>query len=142
MNLEKQRKLTELNEGRRNRMYKDSLGIETIGIGHNLRDVPLSDRAVDLIFEDDLNDVMAELDRNIPWWRGLDDVRQAVLVDLCFNMGWPRLAGFKNTLAAIKAGVYEAAASGMENSKWYTQVGRRGPRMVTMMRTGEWPKGI
>lgn len=136
------RRLHELNEGRRNRMYRDSLGIETIGIGHNLRDRPISDRAVDVIYEDDLAEVLADLDRFLPWWREHDDVRQAVLVDLMFNLGATRLLGFKNTLAAFKAGVYEAAAVGLENSKWYGQVGVRGPRIVEMVRTGKWPQEI
>ena len=43
-------------EGWRNRMYLDSLGIPSIGVGHNLRDVPISDAAVEQIFADDLTD--------------------------------------------------------------------------------------
>lgn len=133
------RKLLELNEGRRNRLYYDSRGIPTIGVGHNLRDKPLSDRAVNLIFEDDFHEHVAELERIAPWFREHDEVRQAALIDLCFNLGAPGLAKFKFTLSAFRTKNYEGAASGLENSLWYTQVGLRGPRIVAMVRTGEWP---
>ena len=120
-------------------MYKDSLGIETIGIGHNLRDKPISDKVIDLLFEEDLKEVEVLLDKNLPWWAEQDEVRQAALIDLCFNMGIGSLMGFRNTLAAWKAGDYSGASVGLQNSKWYTQVGNRGPRIVKMVETGEWP---
>lgn len=139
MNLEKIRALLTLHEGKRNKMYRDSRGIETIGIGHNLRDRPISDRAVNVIFEDDLNDHAGELFREFPWAAELDEVRQAALIDLAFNMGIPTLRTFKNTLAAFRAGVWEAAALGLEQSAWYQQVKTRAPRVVAMVRTGVWP---
>lgn len=139
MNVAKIRALLELNEGRKARMYRDTRGIETIGIGHNLRDRPISQRAIDLIFQDDLNDHTDELFHAFPWAWNLDEVRQAALIDLAFNMGIPTLRTFKQTLAAFEAGVFESAAIGLLNSKWFTQVGQRGPRIVKMVRTGVWP---
>lgn len=139
MNVAKMRALLERNEGRRAKMYRDTKGIETIGIGHNLRDRPISNRAIDVIFEDDLNDHMAELFAAFPWAIDLDEARQAALIDLAFNLGIPKLRQFKNTLAAFKAGVYEAAALGLEQSLWFAQVGQRGPRIVAMVRSGVWP---
>ena len=44
-----------VDEGHKNFMYKDTKGIPTIGIGHNLNK-PISDRAVQVIFEDDMAD--------------------------------------------------------------------------------------
>jgi lysozyme len=139
MNVDKIRKLLTLNEGRKNKMYKDSKGIPTIGIGHNLRDVPISDRAIDVIFEDDLNDHASELFRSYPWAAEMDEVRQGALIDLFFNMGGPTLAQFKNTLAAMRVGNWEATALGLEQSAWFGQVGNRGPRIVKMFRDGKWP---
>jgi len=139
MNIPKIRALLARHEGRRNKMYHDSKGIQTIGIGHNLRDRPISDRAVDLIFEDDLNDHVADLFRVFPWAEDLDEVRQAAAIDLVFNMGINTLSTFHNTMAAFAAGNWEATALGLENSKWYSQVATRAPRIVKMIRTGLWP---
>jgi lysozyme len=82
-------------------------------------------------------EAIADLDRNIPWWRQLNDARQDVLVSMAFNMGWPTLSTFRNTLAAIKAGDYERAAVGMLASKWASQVKGRASRLAAQMRTGE-----
>ena len=43
---------------------------------------------------------------------------------------WP------NTSKAIALGNAEGAASGLQNSKWYGQVGSRAPKIVAMMRAG------
>jgi len=142
MDLLRTMRLVEGHEGRVNRLYYDSRGIPTVGVGHNLRDKPLPDAVVDLLYRLDFDEHVDECDKHIPWWRGLDEVRQAALVDLMFNMGWTTLSQFKATLPAFQRKDYEAAAQGLEASLWFKQVGRRGPRVVAMVRTGEWPKDV
>jgi len=139
VNVDKIRQLLELHEGKRNKMYLDTKGIQTIGIGHNLRDKPISDRAVAVIFEDDLNEHTRELFQAYPWVTQMDEVRQAAVIDLYFNLGGSKFAQFKNTLAAMRTGSWEAAALGLEASAWYLQVASRAPRIVGMIRTGKWP---
>ena len=68
----------------------------------------------------------------------LGDVRQAVVVDMSFNLGLTRFSQFTQTLKAISAGNYAAASSYMLDSKWARQVGPRAQRLAKMMRTGEW----
>jgi lysozyme len=140
--MDKLYKLLDGHEGRKRKMYKCSAGYNTIGVGHNLDANPISDRAIQVILEDDVADVIAQLDAQLPWWRDNDEVRQAALIDLCFNLGIGTLRTFRNTLAAWQAGDFDAAAIGLENSKWYSQVGRRGPRVVSMVRNGTWPEDI
>src|SRR3990167_2004489 len=94
----------ERHEGKRNKMYRDSLGIETIGVGHNLRDKAISDRAVEVIFDDDVNDVLRDLSREFPGYEELNEPRRWVLINMAFNMGVKGLLDFKNTLEAIKDG--------------------------------------
>lgn len=131
--------LTE-HEGRVAKLYKCSAGFNTIGVGHNLDANPISDAAIDVILTDDIAGVERDLDRALPWWRNEDTVRQAAMIDLCFNMGIGTLLTFKNTLQSWRERFYGGAARGLEQSKWFTQVGRRGPRIVSMVRHGEWPK--
>jgi hypothetical protein len=45
-------------------------------------------------------------------------------------------------LTHFKNKVYLSAAIEAEQSRWYTQVGDRGPRIVNMIRTGLWPREI
>jgi lysozyme len=125
-------------EGRRNKMYKDSVGVETIGIGHNLRDRPISDAAVDQIFSDDLAETERELLEHAPWIGDLDDARQGVLLDMAFNLGVAGLLAFHATLAAIQRGDYFTAAAHMMDSVWAKQVGLRAEELAEQMRSGDW----
>ena len=65
-----------------------------------------------------------------------DDVRQAVLIDMCYNLGMSGLLKFKGMIKALETMDYGVAAAEMVDSKWYKQVGNRGIRNVTIMRTG------
>lgn len=129
-----------MDEGLRLKPYLDTIGKLTIGIGRNLDDVGISAmEAYDLLDHDIDRAVHALVDR-YPWFPDLDEVRQAVLVNLCFNMGAASLAKFVNTLAAVELGDYEAAARGLQASQWFRQVQRsRSSRLIQMMRSGEWP---
>lgn len=123
-------------EGVRPKPYTDTVGKLTVGVGRNLTDVGLSDDEIDYLLGNDIARVEADLDAHAPWWRSLDPVRQRVVANMCFNLGWPRLAKFVNTLGAIRAGQWDRAAVGMLTSKWAEQVGKRAERLSDMMRTG------
>lgn len=125
-----------IDEGKRNKMYSDSMGIPTIGIGHNLRDGAISDRAVSQIFLDDLDAVLAELNTKLPWYLQLSDARQRVLANMAFNVGVPRLLGFHNMLSALQIGDYERAAREMLDSAWARELPARSARLVVLMRQG------
>ena len=123
-------------EGVRNKVYKDHLGIETIGVGRNLVDRGLSDEEVDYLLTNDITIVENELDNGLSWWRDLDEVRQRALADLAFNMGLPRLHGFVKMLDALQRRDYHAAADELLDYKYAKQVGERSNRVAEMIRTG------
>lgn len=132
-------------EGVRYVPYRDTKGIPTVGVGHNLQAAPLpagwtyplTDDQVNQLLRIDLTNVFSDLNRDLPWWTDLNDVRQRVIANMMFNLGSNRLLGFKNTLAAMRQGRYDDAAAGMLNSAWANQVGERAQRLAQMMRTGE-----
>lgn len=127
----------EVDEGKRKRIYIDTVGKVSGGIGRNLTDRGFRDDEIALMLKNDVDEVEAQLDAQMPWWRQLNDARQNVLANMCFNMGITTLKTFVNTLAMMQAGRYDAAASGMLNSKWADQVGARAVRLAKVMRTGE-----
>jgi lysozyme len=120
-------------------MYKDSIGIESIGIGHNLRDKSISDKAVLQIFKDDLQDTINDC-KAFDWFERLSDVRQAVILDMVFNMGIAGFTAFTNTIKLLSKGEYNAASIEMLDSLWARQVGNRADALATMMLTNEWPQ--
>jgi lysozyme len=136
MNREKLMQQLEQDEGRRRLAYRDTVGKLTVGIGRNITDRAFSDDEIDLMLKNDIAMVERQLDRVIPWWRKLDDVRQNVIANMAFNMGVPRLLGFSMTLDLVNSGRFDAAAQEMMRSKWAEQVGDRAKRLSDMMRKG------
>lgn len=125
-------------EARRYRIYTDTVGKVTGGIGRNLSDRGFQDNEIDLMYQNDIKQTEAWLDCNVPWWRTLDPVRQRVLMNMAFNMQ-SRLLTFEKALDATKRGDYATAASDMQASKWYAQVGARAARLCSAMRSGVMP---
>ena len=126
----------ERDEGKKNMLYRDSLGIWSIGVGRNLQDRGLSDDEIAYLLKNDMNIVFDALDKTFPWWRAMTENRQRVLANMCFNLGINRLMGFKNTLLSMSQGDYAAAAAGMLASRWATQVGDRAKRLADIMEQG------
>jgi|TARA_R100000093_G_C1919973_1_gene65382 lysozyme len=137
MNVDRLISQLKVHEGTRSKVYLDTEGIETIGVGRNLRDRGLSDDEIEFLLANDIRDFQEEVDRTFGWWSDLDDVRQRVIVDMAFNMGLGSLSKFKNTLGHIEAGRYEEASVEMLDSKWARQVGNRAQCLSNMMKTGE-----
>jgi len=138
-------------------VYQDTLGIDTIGIGRNLKDRGISKEEldhmdiphIDLIYRDGIteadarylaeNDVQIvedELLRAHPCVDGLDAVRQLILVDMAFNMGVPRLCKFKKMWNAIHEEKFDIAAKEMLDSRWANQVKLRSIKLANAMHNG------
>jgi lysozyme len=124
-------------EGMKLKPYKCPAGKLTIGVGRNLEANGITEREATIMLEFDIERFGYELDRAIPWWRGLDEVRQRVILNMAFNLGTAKLMDFQNTLALVRAGKWAAAADAMLQSRWAGQVGKRADRLARMMRTGE-----
>ena len=123
-------------EGCRDSPYIDSLGIQTIGIGHNLHK-PLSHGAIMRIFQDDLADATNDCLHAFPFFADLTEARQAVLINMCFNLGLRGLQKFTKFLAAVERGDYDTAADEMLNSLWCKQVKSRAFDLAALMRGSE-----
>jgi lysozyme len=125
-------------EGLRLKPYRCTAGKLTIGIGRNLEDRGISQKEAYAMLERDIQDCEQWLIDEIPEvYNKLDEVRQSVLLNMCFNLGIKGLLEFKNTLAFIDAGDWERAANGMLASKWAKQVGKRAIELSELMRKGQ-----
>lgn len=123
-------------EGLRTKPYVDTVGKVTIGVGHNLTDNGLTREQCMAIFREDLVRAINDVAQTFPWFKRLDETRQAVLVDMAFNLGIAGLAKFGKALSAIRAGQYQDAAMHMLQSRWAEQVGNRALTLAAMMETG------
>lgn len=145
---------TRVFEGLRLKVYKDTVGKNTIGYGHNL-DSSQSRRVIAQagLDQDDLlagqvitmadaeriyqiDRLTAKLDviKLVPNLSQMPEIVQDILIDLSFNMGYNVLSTFKNTLSCFNRMDWEGAARGLSNSKWYYQVGNRSRIIVAALR--------
>jgi lysozyme len=122
-----------VDEGVRLKVYRDSLGIETIGVGRNIRDKGLSMPEVDFLLENDLTDAERDARSLFPTFDKLSDVRKAVLINMSFNMGRERLSKFKKLRKAVQDEDWAEAARQMLLSTWASQVGARATRLAQQM---------
>lgn len=134
MNLEVLKAQLVRHEGLRLKPYQDSVGKLTIGVGRNLDDVGITDAEAMTLLENDITGLMVDLDRELTWWRNMSETRQLVLADLAFNLGLPRLKGFRNALQAMQEARWDDASREMLGSTWARQVGPRALRLAKMMK--------
>lgn len=137
MNMAALRASLKVHEGRNLRLYKCTGDKWSIGYGRNLEDRGISLAEAEFMLENDIAACIAELNRAIPNWQKHNSVRQNVLVELVYNLGMPRLLGFKKALAAMDQANYPLAAAELLDSKWADQVGQRAETLAEMIRTGQ-----
>lgn len=132
-------------EGLRLFPYLDSVGVKTIGYGHNLQAHPIGgvDCGISLllaehILQQDITRTTLELLAALPGTKDLDKPRFGVLLNMSFNMGVHGLLGFVNFLAYLQTGQWDSAAAAMLASRWAKQVGLRASRLSEQVRTGLW----
>jgi lysozyme len=129
-------------EGERACVYRDSLGLATIGVGRlvdaSKPGAGLRPDEITYLLNNDIDNRIDALTRALPWFQNLDDARKGVLLNMAFQMGTDGLLGFKNTLALIRDGKYADAAAAMLTSKWATQTPERAKRLADQMRDGAW----
>ena len=128
-------KLIKKHEGLRLKPYRCSSQKITIGYGRNLQDNGISQEEADTLLQHDLNSAIKEAE-SLPFFASLNEPRQAVIVDMVFNLGLPRFGMFKKMIAAIECEHWHVAANEMLNSRWARQVGKRANTLSEMMRLG------
>jgi len=127
-------------EGLKLRLYRDPVGLLTIGVGRNLDAIGITRDEALFMLDNDIDQVVLQCTDAFPWFaQGINSVRQRAVADLCFNMGINKLKEFKHTLGDLAEGDFDSAADNLILSKWFRQVGVRGPRIVHMIRTGNDP---
>lgn len=156
-------------EGFRSKPYRCPSGRLTIGYGRNIQDNPLTTEELRILFPDvvGINEANQKLYRDgitskqalillnrellqqkreyldlLEWFRNLSDLRQLVIRDMCYNLGYSGLMKFKKMIKAIKKGDYNEAAEQIRNSRYYRQVGLRAETNCRIMRFGTMPDNI
>lgn len=128
-------------EGAESCAYQDSLGYWTIGVGRLIdsrKGGGLSNDEIDLLLDNDIKRNYEAVLKALPWVDKLSDARQAVLIEMAFQMGLKGLLQFQRMLGSVEDGQYVEAAAEMVKSRWAMQTPARAYRLASQIETGEW----
>lgn len=142
MNLDLIRTRIKLHEGFSNTVYACPTGFSTIGYGHMLTEeddfvegVEYDKAILDELFEKDFMIAVKDTDKIINEYElELPGIAYEVLVEMCFQLGRPRVSKFKKMIAALKEHKFQEAADEMIDSKWHKQTPERCSKLASLMR--------
>lgn len=135
--------------------YYCPTGHLTLGIGHNVEARPFTDeekRAIGdwkkgitknmayMICRNDVNICLNQL-KTLSFWNQLDLERQYALLDMCFQLGFKGLCGFKKMLEAMRWGKWDKAAAECLDSDYARQTPARAKRIARLIKEGIWLRG-
>ena len=145
MNIKQFREELKRDEGVKNEVYLDHLGLPTCGIGHLITEwdteynaevgTPVSEERVNELFEKDLATTIDECRLIYNDFDVLPVKVQHIVANMMFNMGRPRLSRFHKMKKAVDNRDWYEAAYEMTDSKWAKQVPNRAMRLVQEMQS-------
>ena len=127
-------------EGFRDTVYSDSLGFATIGYGHLVlptdnfvEGTTYPKKMLEEVFDNDFkiaHDSANELLTNIEH----NHIVKGVIIEMCFQLGKPRVMKFKKMWEALKNNDLETASKEMIDSNWHKQTTKRCESLANVMK--------
>ena len=128
-------------EGYRNKVYLDTLGKRTIGVGHLcVEDFSEDDKEYEEQFLMDIlqKDLQGSIDGAEDLCKGLkiSDDAKILIIEMIFQLGGNGVSKFKNMWKALKENPpnYEEASVQMLDSRWAKQTPNRAKEMAQHMK--------
>ena len=143
MNMERLMKSVKAHEGYRNKVYLDSLGKRTVGVGHLCvedfweDDKEYEEKFLLTILEHDLKSAIKSAEELCSDCPVLEDQAKEIIVEMVFQLGKTGVSKFRNMWKALKQAPpqYDVAASEMLDSRWASQTPGRAKEMSDHMRS-------
>jgi len=110
-------------------VYKDSLGIDTIGYGFAIKDLELDADICDIILERKLSTLIDRINNKFSWYNYMPPEIKDVIVEMCYQMGVYGFSCFKKTIAYLQDKKWEEASIEMLDSRWAEQTPNRAKEM-------------
>lgn len=138
-------------EGKKTKVYLDSKGIPTVGVGFNLQrsdarkllkntgadydkvlngKQELDERQIQYLLEYTAKGAKEIAHKLVPELDCMYPETQKIIIDMAFQLGPTKFPLFKKFLAAINNWNYKVAADELANSRWYKQSGDRSKHHV------------
>ena len=125
-------------EGLKLKAYRCPQGKLTIGYGHNLDDNGIPQEIADRLLEIDIMSAITDAMRFVKNFKELNQIRQEVIIQMAFQLGYTTLNYFTKTRTAIETELFELASREMLDSLWARQTPSRAILLANRMKTGEY----
>ena len=130
-------------EGYRNKVYLDTLGKRTVGVGHLCvedfweDDKEYEEKFLMTILEHDLSDAIKGANDLMAEYGCMDINEKAheLIIEMVFQLGKTGVSKFRNMWKALSALDYSTAAEQMLDSRWAKQPPNRANGMADIMRS-------
>ena len=142
MNLERLLESVKKHEGYRNKVYLDTLGKRTVGVGHLcVEDFWEDDKEYDESFLMDI--LQKDLQEAIRGAKELmeehgcadvDERAEEILIEMVFQLGRTGVSKFRNMWKALSEHNYVGASFEMLDSRWAKQTPNRAKNMADQMK--------
>ena len=110
-------------------VYKDSLGIDTIGYGFAIKDLELDADVCDIILERKLKNLKDRIDNKFNWYIYMPQEIKDIVTEMCYQLGVTGFSKFKKTIAYLQNKQWEDASVEMLDSRWAKQTPNRAKEM-------------
>ena len=143
MDMDRLLKSVKQHEGYRNKVYLDSLGKRTVGVGHLCvedfweDDKEYEEKFLLTILEHDLKSAIKSAESLLKDCPDLKDLAKETIVEMVFQLGKTGVSKFRNMWKALKHDPpnYEQASIEMLDSRWASQTPGRAKEMSDHMRS-------
>ena len=123
-----------LSEGFRDRVYKDTLGIDTIGYGFTIKDLVLDEDISEMILKRKLEALIERVNKRFIFLKDLPEEAQDVVYEMAYQMGLSGVSKFKRFLQALEEKDYGWASIEMLDSRWSKQTPQRAQRLSNIIK--------
>ena len=142
MNMERLLQSVKDHEGYRNKVYLDTLGKRTVGVGHLCvedfweEDKEYEEKFLMTILEHDLQTAVKG-SKELMEEHGcvdIDDLAKEIIVEMIFQLGKTGVSKFRNMWKALSELNYVGASFEMLDSRWAKQTPNRANGMADLMK--------
>ena len=124
-----------LSEGFRDKVYKDTLGINTIGYGFAIKDLVIDEDIAEMILRRKLEKLVDDTNKRFSFLKDLPEQAQDVIYEMCYQLGVTGVSKFKKTLAYLENFEYKMASKEMLDSKWAKQTPNRAKKLSDIIKS-------
>ena len=110
-------------------VYKDSLGIDTIGYGFAIKDLELDEDVCEIILKRKLNTLTDIVLLKFSWFKYMPQEIKDIVIEMCYQLGVTGFSKFKKTIAYLQNKQWEEASVEMLDSLWAKQTPNRAKEM-------------